>query len=146
MKELLEMLKTQVERNEKSEFPEDDDATGWGNEEGILISHGQAKLILESLASKDTTESSWISVEDRLPKEVEVVLCVTDNSKLFMGYTKYELKASSIIWFVDVNSNEVGNNKLEETTHWQPLPPPPKEEEKKKEEGNQYGIDSDATM
>jgi hypothetical protein len=56
-------------------------------------------------------ESKWISVEERLPKDGERVLIITDNSYPEIG----EILNGSF-----VESQEFKDRRY--TTHWQPLP------------------------
>jgi hypothetical protein len=58
----------------------------------------------------------WISVEERLPDNEDVVLCVTKNKRPFVCRYDHYWKH----WRVS------GSVKV---THWMPLPEPPTEEE-----------------
>ena len=58
----------------------------------------------------------WISVEDRLPKEDEIVIICTDKNFIYAG----ELIGDT--WFLDNDSWTAT------VTHWMPLPQPPKGE------------------
>ena len=70
-------------------------------------------------SNSSNNSSSWISVEDRLPKKRQDVLwsCVGDE-KIYRERYLVDMLAPYYVT---------------EYTHWQPLPPPPKEEEKKEE-------------
>lgn len=63
-------------------------------------------------------ENQWISVEDRLPDELQNVLSFDGFNGV--GHTIYRAKAfkkANVVW-------EQTN-----VTHWMPLPEPPKEQE-----------------
>ena len=61
-------------------------------------------------------QSEWISVEERLPKEVEhIIVCDEDGT---VGEAIF-LKATARFEWVD-------NEEIAFATHWMPLPEPPK--------------------
>lgn len=60
------------------------------------------------------SEESWISVEDRLPKENTEVIGV-DRSGVF-----WIAEQETGFWNNDTKSHWIIN-----ITHWKPLPPPP---------------------
>jgi len=79
---------------------------------GFPEKHGWPEEHYKDIAD-EICDSQWISVEDRLPEDEEIVLAYAD------GYmdevTTYWLisKHATIQWY--------------HVTHWQPLPEPPKD-------------------
>ena len=64
-------------------------------------------------------ENPWISVEDRLPDEIQSVLSFASRDGVFQSdYRAGNFKKSLVVW-------EHLN-----VTHWMPLPEPPKEQVK----------------
>lgn len=66
----------------------------------------------------------WISVDDRLPNDGEVVLCWAENGK---NQTKNLLKQVTYVqnkWIYGTYSTFIDG-----VTHWMPLPEPPKEQQ-----------------
>lgn len=61
--------------------------------------------------------SEWISVKDRLPKELREVMFY-DGEEMWIGYRLGGLWCEDYFTF-----------KESKITHWMPLPEPPKEEE-----------------
>ena len=78
-------------------------ATGWEEAANYLIAHG-------------VTVQEWISVDDRLPDDDEVVIICTDKNFVYAG----ELIGDT--WFLDNDSWTAT------VTHWMPTPNPPKGE------------------
>lgn len=75
-----------------------------------------SKVITKSLNQENN--EGWISVEDRLPNEYEMVLIWAEKSPYISTYTKNE-------WLLDLEVLAISEqNKI---THWMPLPQPPKE-------------------
>ena len=65
-------------------------------------------------ALRAQVESKWISVEDRLPDELQYVLSFDDFNGI--GHTIYRAKAfkkANVVW------------EQKNVTHWMPLPAPP---------------------
>lgn len=75
-----------------------------------------SKLIEAYFAEEPVNDDKWISVEDRLPEELEYVLLFDAAAKFYtIGF--YSLGK----WHcVD------GNWNVKSFTHWMPLPEPPK--------------------
>jgi len=66
----------------------------------------------------------WISVEDRLPKEDEQVLCIDTSEGFAIG--KYTITyQESIDWIMEPYQLHSVDNSLYRVTHWMPLPPKP---------------------
>lgn len=63
--------------------------------------------------------NNWISVKDRLPKENDRVLTYSPNM------------ASSDIGGISIQWGWCCKTKVNDITHWMPLPEPPKEVEEK---------------
>ena len=72
--------------------------------------------IVDALIANGVTVQEWISVEDRLPKNDEIVIICTDENFIYAG----ELIGDT--WFLDNDSWTAT------VTHWMPLPHPPKGE------------------
>ena len=70
----------------------------------------------DCLLANGVTVQEWISVDDRLPEEDEIVIICTDENFIYAG----ELIGDT--WFLDNDSW------TETVTHWMPLPQPPKGE------------------
>lgn len=68
----------------------------------------------------------WISVENRLPKEGDTVLCY--NSMICTGFYQNEycpFEESKKGWNLDLSEDELDICEDYEVTHWMPLPNPP---------------------
>ena len=72
--------------------------------------------VADHLISNGVTVQEWISVNDRLPDDDEVVIICTDKNFVYAG----ELIGDT--WFLDNDSWTAT------VTHWMPLPQPPKGE------------------
>ena len=72
--------------------------------------------IVDALIENGVTVQEWISVDDRLPKDDEIVIICTDENFIYAG----ELIGDT--WFLDNDSWTAT------VTHWMPLPLPPKGE------------------
>ena len=75
-----------------------------------------ALSIAQHLITHGVTVQEWISVEDRLPDDDEVVIICTDKNFVYAG----ELIGDT--WFLDNDSWTAT------VTHWMPTPNPPKGE------------------
>ena len=73
-------------------------------------------FIADFLIHSGVTVQEWISVDDRLPDDDEVVIICTDKNFVYAG----ELIGDT--WFLDNDSWTAT------VTHWMPLPKPPKGE------------------
>ena len=75
----------------------------------------------------------WISVEDRLPLEANLVLVSDINGMIFMGYcTMIESPHPEMLPYQNVNWHVVFLNGGDDLasypiTHWMPLPDPPED-------------------
>ena len=80
------------------------------------IPHKFKEKIADYLISNGVTVQEWIPVDDRLPKDDEVVIICTDKNFVYAG----ELIGDT--WFLDNDSWTAT------VTHWMPTPQPPKGE------------------
>ena len=78
--------------------------------------HTEDEYIADTLLDNGVTVQEWISVEDELPEDDEVVIICTDKNFVYAG----ELIGDT--WFLDNDSWTAT------VTHWMPLPQPPKGE------------------
>jgi hypothetical protein len=88
----------------------------------MVIPLTHVALILKAKKNKrKTMMNDWISVDDRLPDDAELVLFrllnrpKTDKGIWLAGCKTFETEYTCDYYFV------------EDVTHWIPLPPPPKE-------------------
>ena len=86
----------------------------FGNKLGNCYFYSCLELIADHLISHGVTVQEWISVEDRLPEDDEIVIICTDDNFIYAG----ELIGDT--WFLDNDSWTAT------VTHWMPLPEPPK--------------------
>lgn len=82
-----------------------------------------AKLAIEALRSKkeaeNTGRSEWISVENRLPQNMENVLAANKRGKI------YDIDKA---WWNGASWCRCAKGTYRNVTHWMPLPPPPQME------------------
>ena len=89
--------------------------------------HGDvSEMIADHLISHGVTVQEWISVDDRLPKEGEYVLCVLKGFNY--GGKIQVCKFVPADKFKDKPYFEHFRNGFPSVTHWMPLPEPPKGE------------------
>lgn len=70
----------------------------------------------------------WISVEERLPENKQMVIGFTPcDGYMFVGYYREEQNWKQ--WYI-VTAMRSTKYVTKKVTHWMPLPEPPKEEEK----------------
>ena len=74
------------------------------------------EYLADHLIANGVTVQEWVSVDDRLPDDDEVVIICTDKNFVYAG----ELIGDT--WFLDNDSWTAT------VTHWMPLPEPPKGE------------------
>ena len=74
-------------------------------------------------------ESKWISVEDELPNEEQLVLLLCKNGAMFVGYEKYNSYEQEPRWRIKTALNSTKLLNKGRVTHWMPLPEPPKEDQ-----------------
>ena len=74
------------------------------------------EYLADHLISNGVTAQEWISVDDKLPEDDEVVIICTDKNFVYAG----ELIGDT--WFLDNDSWTAI------VTHWMPTPQPPKGE------------------
>ena len=83
-------------------------------------------MFVTNLLSHGVTVQEWISVDDRLPKEGEYVLCVLKGFNY--GGKIQVCKFVPADKFKDKPYFEHFRNGFPSVTHWMPLPEPPKGE------------------
>lgn len=66
--------------------------------------------------------SEWTRVEDQLPEEDTLVLVCTKAHGWFLGFYMGEGSIIAQGWYRDTDD---GVERLEQVTHWMPLPNPP---------------------
>ena len=79
--------------------------------------------LADHLLANGVTVQEWISVKDRLPEDVENVLCY-ESGKLYIAFCEdYE---ENVVWwdYVAYDRDDTWNEVC--PTHWMPLPQPPK--------------------
>ena|ERR1700677_1538511 len=69
--------------------------------------------------------SEWISVKDRLPPECESVLVWSKGFDPISAFLSYTYDKKPLMYFVNDWDESDTNLKLEDVTHWMPLPEPP---------------------
>ena len=74
------------------------------------------EYLADHLIANGVTVQEWVSVDDRLPDDDEVVIICTDKNFVYAG----ELIGDT--WFLDNDSWTAT------VTHWMPTPQPPKGE------------------
>ena len=82
--------------------------------------------IADNLLENGVTVQEWVSVDDRLPKEGEYVLCVLKGFNY--GGKIQVCKFVPADKFKDKPYFEHFRNGFPSVTHWMPLPQPPKGE------------------
>ncbi len=83
-------------------------------------------LTTEHLLGTDNSSNNsngWISVKDRLPRALELVLYFHELHGPSIGYYDPACPKPGYQWI----SEEWGDNKTARITHWMPLPKPPEE-------------------
>jgi hypothetical protein len=83
------------------------------------------KMVDVNSCSSKGILNNWISVKDRLPRALELVLYFHELHGPSIGYYDPACPKPGYQWI----SEEWGDNKTGRITHWMPLPEPPKEEE-----------------
>ena len=71
-----------------------------------------------------TPQNEWVSVEERLPEDKQIVLFHQKNGFIYCAEYFAGNKLLSPAWFIDNDCWEAG-----EVTHWMPLPEPPERQE-----------------
>ena len=96
------------------------DESPWRIEQDFEGCHINSSEIAEYLYSTGCRkQSEWISVDERLPKQRKLVLCIwtLENGCLNnYGFARYQ---GENVWCVS-------NEGIHKVTHWMPLPEPPK--------------------
>ena len=67
-----------------------------------------------------TPPNEWVSVEERLPEDKQIVLFHQKNGFIYCAEYSAGNKLLSPAWFIDNDCWEAN-----EVTHWMPLPAPP---------------------
>ena len=90
---------------------------------GLVARYATAEAMYELGYHK---QSEWISVEDKLPEDLETVLALCKDGGMFVGrYARYISCGKWEIWTAMKSTRTVSRR----VTHWMPLPPPPTEKE-----------------
>ena len=71
-----------------------------------------------------TPPNEWVSVEEKLPNDKQIVLFHQKNGFIYCAEYFAGNSLCSPSWFIDCNCWEA-----KEVTHWMPLPKSPKEDE-----------------
>lgn len=96
-------MKEQIEKHELSESIY---MSGHG------LDHKDSDDIAEQLYTEGYRKQEWISVDERLPKQLEMVLVFCDD------IVSTDFISSTGRWYEHIDHDSV--------THWMPLPEPPK--------------------
>ena len=117
--------------------------------EGAVISgDGLYDHLAKGLGLSQTTESnssnnssSWISVEDRLPKDDQECDLWHKSKGRCINYhfLDYQTTKGRLAYFRSNDGGIIQHN-LNQITHWHPLPPPPVKKEKEEKGGNDLFI------
>ena len=73
-----------------------------------------------------TPPNEWVSVEERLPNDKQIVLFRQKNGFIYCAEYFAGNSLCSPSWFIDCDCWEA-----KEVTHWMPLPTPPAKEDQK---------------
>ena len=92
----------------------------------IIIQPGQKTLgdIADYLISNGVTVQEWVSVKDRLPKDMRNVIVTTFWHEKCVVHVGWYSKLNKI-WYIITPQGDVG---WVNVTHWMPMPVPPKGE------------------
>ena len=86
------------------------------------VTIGEVRRIIESMPTL-TPQNEWVSVEDRLPEDRQIVLFHQKDGFIYCAEHLAGVKDLPPAWLIDNDSWE-GEN----ITHWMALPAPPEKE------------------
>ena len=89
-------------------------------EDWMIVTEGNALKAMESYAQQ-CLDARWISVKERLPEYGERVICFTIHGGIPVCYRGYSYDSDGR-FILAYN----GTDKVDNVTHWMPLPEPPK--------------------
>ena len=95
----------------------------WHDQQDMISSIDDVLDIIEAFPTL-TPQNEWVSVEERLPEDKQIVLFHQKNGFIYCAEYFAGNKLLSPAWFIDNDCWEAG-----EVTHWMPLPKSPKEDE-----------------
>lgn len=84
-----------------------------------LVQYSLVKAIIENMPTL-TPPNEWVSVEERLPNDKQIVLFRQKNGFIYCAEYFAGNSLCSPSWFIDCDCWEA-----KEVTHWMPLPTPP---------------------
>ena len=80
---------------------------------------GTSEEIADHLIDNGVTVQEWISVDDRLPKTGEYVVCIAKRNP-FSRFMPMVARIENNGWV-----NPITEQYISEVTHWMPMPQPP---------------------
>ena len=83
-----------------------------------VTDHTENEYIREGLLNAGYRKQEWISVDERLPEPIKLVLCIWERQDdgWNYGFARYQREN---VWYVS-------NEGMPNVTHWMPLPEAPK--------------------
>ena len=105
-----------------ADFRAPDYLKGWANKLKAAICADLFSAV-DCIPTADVRENRWISVKERLPKDLQTVLVRQKDGMMYLWMFCAQSPTDEM--WVDEYANAFS---VYETTHWMPLPEPPKEE------------------
>lgn len=94
----------------------------WHDQQGMISSIDDVLDIIEAYPTL-TPQNEWVSVEERLPENGQIVLFHQKDGFIYCAEYFAGNALMSPGWFIDNDSWDA-----KEVTHWMPIPAPPKKE------------------
>ena len=123
----LESLPLKDWKKEATMF-QDDYTAGAGTSWLLNVAKAENEMIWEMIRAIEeaptlTPQNEWVSVEDRLPNDKQIVLFHQKDGFIYCAEYFAGNSLCSPSWFIDTDCWEASG-----VTHWMPLPERPKED------------------